>query len=153
MESFRFQKILGHGHWSDAGKKSFHTLGPGAWMRAEALCKGQHRGRRADPEGEDAVLEAVSMWRLGISEAGGLDIALSSGAAGGRSSGWTAGEQLASWDETTIRGHGVGGGRAEAGGEARANRIFSSKAAESVKKVWSPGEVSSEMGFKRAART
>lgn len=72
-------------------------------------------------------VEAASecdVW--GPNKAGDLDVALSSGAAGERSSGWRAGGQPALWDGIAVRGHGVGGGRAEAGGEVRGNRIFSS---------------------------
>lgn len=73
--------------------------------------------------------------------------------AGERSSGWKAGGQPAIWDGAATRGHGVGGGRAEAGAEAGANSTFSSKAGESVKKVSTPGEVAVEIVFKRAADT
>lgn len=74
---------------------------------------------------------------LGNKEAGGLDAALSSGAAGERSSGRPAGKQQLSEDMELVEG------------EQRQEE----KAAESVKKVSSPGEVSSEIGFKRAAGT
>lgn len=74
-------------------------------------------------QGVEAASEC-DVW--GPNKTGDLDGALSSGAAGERSSGWRAGGQPAFWDGTAVRGHGVGGGRAEAGGEARGNRIFSS---------------------------
>lgn len=64
--------------------------------------KVRHWGRRADPEGEDAVcVSECDVW--GPNKAGDLDVALSSGAAGQRSSGWRAGGQLALWDGMAVR--------------------------------------------------